>query len=303
MKAVDLFAGLGGYTEGAEMAGVPVVWAANHWRLAVDAHARNHSKTHHECQDLRQADWTALPNFDLLLASPACQGHSEASQPKRRQYHDAMRATAWAVVDCAEVTRPKGFSVENVPQFVEWTLFPDWLSAMRRLGYTVTQHVLLATEHGGPQRRRRLFITGTLNGSVPVIRPSTNIEPPFEPCLDPQAGGWRPMAECRSQGAINRIRRAQSISGRRCLVQHVTGHPGVPLHEAIRTITTKDQWILVDGEQYRPLTVREYARGMGFRDSYELPTGTRADVVKAIGNAVCPPKARDVVTALADAAN
>jgi site-specific DNA-cytosine methylase len=140
MKAVDLFAGLGGYTEGAQMAGVSVVWAANHWRLAVDAHARN------------------------------------------------------------------------------------------------------------------------------------------------------------------RIRRAQSISGRRCLVQHVTGHPGVPLHEAIRTITTKDQWVLVDGEQYRPLTVREYARGMGFRDSYELPTGTRADVVKAIGNAVCPPKARDVVSALAEAA-
>lgn len=302
MKAVDLFAGLGGFTEGASLAGVRVVWAANHWRLVVDAHARNHPEVQHECQDLRQADWTALPDYDLLLASPACQGHSEASQPCRRPHHDAMRATAWAVVDCAEVTRPKAFSVENVPQFMEWTLFPDWCSALQRLGYTLTQHLLLATEHGVPQRRRRLFITGTLSGRVPVISTRTGAEPSFAPCLESDAEGWRPIDDCRSAGAIRRIRRAQSISGARCLVQHVTGHPGVPLHEAIRTITTKDQWILVDGERYRPLTLREHARAMGFRDSYTLPVGTRANVIKAIGNAVCPPKARDVINALKEAA-
>lgn len=56
--------------------------------------AANHPETEHVCQDLRQADWTSLPRFDLLWASPACQGYSTASQPKRRAYHDAMRATA-----------------------------------------------------------------------------------------------------------------------------------------------------------------------------------------------------------------
>src|SRR5690242_5304548 len=98
MIAVDLFSGAGGFTCGAAMAGVPVAFAANHWPLAVETHKLNHPTTQHVCQDLRQADWTALPKYDLLLASPACQGHSTASQPQRRQYHDAMRATAWAVV-------------------------------------------------------------------------------------------------------------------------------------------------------------------------------------------------------------
>lgn len=32
--AVDLFAGLGGFTEGAERAGAKVVFAANHWLAA-----------------------------------------------------------------------------------------------------------------------------------------------------------------------------------------------------------------------------------------------------------------------------
>lgn len=31
MKGADLFAGLGGSSEGARQAGVEVVWAANHW--------------------------------------------------------------------------------------------------------------------------------------------------------------------------------------------------------------------------------------------------------------------------------
>lgn len=82
-----------------------MLYAANHWPLAVEAHAANHPETRHECQDLRQADWTSLPAHDLLLASPACQGHSTAANGARRSNggvaatHDALRATAWAVVD------------------------------------------------------------------------------------------------------------------------------------------------------------------------------------------------------------
>jgi site-specific DNA-cytosine methylase len=89
----------------------------------------------------------------------------------------------------------------------------------------------------------------------------------------------------------------------RCLSQHTTGHQGVPLHEPIRTITTKDQWIVVDGDRYRPLTLREYARAMGFRDSYVWPDElARAEVVTGLGNAVPPPMAADVVRAVLEAA-
>ena len=38
MKAIDLFAGAGGFSEGARAAGVNVVWAANHWPAAVAVH-------------------------------------------------------------------------------------------------------------------------------------------------------------------------------------------------------------------------------------------------------------------------
>lgn len=303
MRAVDLFAGWGGFTAGATQAGAKVVWAANHWPLAVQTHAANHPDTEHVCQDLRQADWTKLPRFDLLLASPACQGHSTASQPKRRVYHDAMRATAWAVVDCAEVTRPRALVVENVPSFARWQLYPLWQEALRQLGYRLQLQVLRASHFGVPQRRDRLFITGMLGKNPPMIRPLSATEPAFGPCIEWEADGWRPIASCSGAGARRRMEVAKRNCGPRCLSQHVTGHPGVPLHEPIRTLTTKDQWVVVDHDRYRPINVREVGRGMGFPDSYRVPEeATRLDQMKGFGNAVPPPMARGVVGQLMEAA-
>lgn len=301
MKAIDLFAGFGGLTLGAEQAGVSVVWAANHWPRSVETHSLNHPNTQHECQDLRQADWTKLPRFDLLLAAPACQGHSEASQPRRRSYHDAMRATAWAVIDCAEVTQPRGILVENVPAFRRWQLYDLWRAALVRLGFVVEERIVMATNHGVPQLRERLFVFATRRRASFDL-PRSAHAPAFGPCIDWDAGEWRDVSTAQP-GARARIARAQANHGPRCLTQHVTGHPGVPLDEPIRTITTKDQWAIVDGDRYRPITVRETGRGMSFPDDYRLPPGiTRREAIIGFGNAVAPKVARDLVGQLAEAA-
>lgn len=300
MRAVDLFAGWGGFSLGAEQAGVTVGWAANHWPLAVEAHAANHPKARHVCQDLRQADWTTLPAYDLLLASPACQGHSQASQPKRRLYHDALRATAWSVIDCADVTDPSAIIVENVVDFMRWRLYGPWRASLEVLGYKVDEHILTASYHGAPQRRKRLFIVATKNGAtVKLDRDSS--EASFGSCIDRRSKhSWRPVARANAN-VRSRIDSGRRNHGRRFLSQHVTNHPGVGLHEPIRTITTKDQWCLVDGDRYRSLTTRELARGMGFPDDYSWPTHSkRADVIRGLGNAVCPPVARKLITMVAD---
>jgi DNA (cytosine-5)-methyltransferase 1 len=134
MKAADLFAGLGGFTEGAEAAGVRVVWAANHWQVAVDYHELNHPNVQHKCQDLQQADWSQVPRHDLMLASPSCTGHSPA-KGREQPRHDAARSTAWAVVSCAEVHSPAVILVENVVRFTKWKLYPAWCAALHALRY------------------------------------------------------------------------------------------------------------------------------------------------------------------------
>lgn len=47
LKAVDLFCGAGGSTAGALAAGIDVVLAVNHWRVAIYSHTENHPETRH----------------------------------------------------------------------------------------------------------------------------------------------------------------------------------------------------------------------------------------------------------------
>lgn len=304
VTAIDLFAGFGGLTLGAEQAGVPVLWAGNHWQAAVDTHARNHPGTTHACQDLRQTDWSTLPDYRIELAAPACQGHSPASRPRRRAYHDAVRATAFAVIDCADVTEPDAIIVENVPSFLQWRLYGWWREGIERLGYQVDTRIVTASRMGVAQRRQRLFVIAT--------RPGVKVRPLRHDLTEPAFGQhlhttvpdhvWRPVAGA-TLGVQERIARGRGRHGDRFLTQHVTGHPGVGLHEPIRTITTASQhWNLVDGDWYRALSNRELARGMGFPDTFTWDSGlSNADVTKGLGNSVCPPVGREVISAVAEA--
>jgi site-specific DNA-cytosine methylase len=127
----DLFSGGGGVGSAVEkLPGVRIIWAANHWRVAVEHHARRFPGIELVCQDLCQFDFRRMPSVDILWASPSCTGHSEAAQPARARdadlgnAHDHLRATAWAVVSSVMAKRPRAFIVENVREFQEWT-WPD----------------------------------------------------------------------------------------------------------------------------------------------------------------------------------
>lgn len=305
--AIDLFAGAGGFTVAARMAGIPVVWAANHFPPAVRWHAQNHPETEHACQDLRQANFHDLPPFDLLLASPACQGHGTAGQPARKRSgvvakkHDEDRSTAWAVIDCAEATLPKAIIVENVVNLLRWTLYPVWREALTRLGYTVTEHQLDAARFRVPQHRVRLFVTAVRKRRAVVVRATHADMVASETIIDPAADGWAPIAE-KSAQVQERVAKGRARCGRRFFTQHVTGHPGRRLSEPLRTITTvPGHWNLVDGDLMRTCTVRELARGQSFPDDYELPT--QLDLgTHLVGNAVPPLLARAVIEATREAA-
>ena len=315
MRAVDLFSGWGGFTEGATQAGIEVVWAANHWPLAVQAHAQNHPSTHHECQDLRQADWGKLPDYDILLASPSCQGSSRAAQPSRarservRRHHDELRATAACIIDCAHLTDPKAIIVENTQDFTKWgpdgkpgALYQWWKSGLEILGYHLQELRLIASHMGAPQRRDRLFIVATKGRAVELDLAIDKGEMAFGPCIEDEPEGVKWKSVKRATEAVKgRITKGRRNCGRNFLTQHVTGHPGVPLDQPIRTITTKDQWAVVEGNWYRGLSIREYARAMGFGDHYTWPKVGKKTAVRGLGNAVCPPVAKRLIGALAAA--
>lgn len=303
MRAIDLFSGAGGFSTGATMAGCEVVWAANHWPAAVQVHANNHPETIHVCQDLQQADWTQVPEHDLLLASPACQGHSRA-RGKERPHHDAQRATAWAVVSAVECHRPQAFIVENVPEFVtSWVLFPAWCSAMTALGYALAPHLVDAADHGVPQHRRRIFIVGTKSKHPCELDLPKRAHVAAETIIDFDAGNWSPIRrKGRSYRTLERVDSGRKAFGHRFLTAYYGNERGGRcLSRPLGALTTRDRYAVIDGDRMRMLTVQENRLAMGFPDDYQLPASHK-DAVMMLGNAVVPVVASDVITALRAAA-
>jgi len=303
VRCIDLFAGLGGFSEGARQAGVHVVWAADHWRAAVDTHALNHPGTDHLCQDLQQADWSNVPAHDLLLASPACQGHSEA-RGRDLPHHDVDRATAYAVLAAVSYHRPRFVLVENVKGFLRWPGFRGWKVSLEDFGYHVTVQRLNAKDFGLPQSRERVFVLGCLDGPLALHAPG---KPPLaaSEVIDWSWPRWSPV-DAHVEATRRRIEAGRAAYGSRFLVAYYGAEDGGrPITGPVGTITTTDRFAVVDGDRMRMLTLDEVRRVMGFPDSYVLPAGC-LDVrgrrlsahkagVKMLGNAVPPPMAAELV--------
>jgi DNA (cytosine-5)-methyltransferase 1 len=264
--------------------------------LAVECHEQNHPDTQHVCQDLHQADWSKVPACDLVLASPCCQGFSRA-RGKDTPQHDASRSTAWAVVSCCEFHRPKSFIVENVPEFLDWSLYPAWKLAMERLGYSLTTNILDAADVGVPQNRERLFVVGS-SSPIEVRAPKVQSLTARD-ILDFGSGKWSRIDKPgRSPKTLARMENGRRQFGKRFVAPYYgsgSGLTGRSLDRPLGTVTTRDRWAVVDGDYMRMLTVAEYRRAMGFPDDYRLPA-CRDRAIHLLGNAVCPPVAKHVVS-------
>jgi len=304
MKAIDLFAGAGGFSTGARMAGIDVVWAANHWQAAVDTHAANHPGAQHLCQDLHQANWMDVPAHDLLMASPCCQGHSRARGKEcGNPQHDASRSTAWAVVSAAECHHPAFVIIENVPEFVQWSLYPAWRMAMEALGYCLSPHIVDAADHGVPQNRERLFIVGTRSQHPLMLQLPQREHVPVSSIIDFDDGKWSSVGKPgRAAATLERIENGRRQHGERFLTAYYGGERGGrSISRPVGTITTRDRWAIVDGNRMRMLSKDECRAAMGFPDDYILPEQHRL-AVHMLGNSVVPVVARDVIQAMLDAA-
>lgn len=304
--AIDLFAGLGGWSTGARMAGVDVLWAANHWPDAVQWHSANHPGAIHVCQDLHQANWSQVPAHDLLLASPCCQGHSRArGKSSGNPQHDSSRSTAWAVVSALEFHRPAAALVENVREFMSWALYPAWTLALEALGYSIAPHLVDCADLGVPQNRERLFLVLTRSRAPLRLQLPRLEHVPATAFLDFAAGNWSQIHKPgRSLATLRRVANGRHAFGERFVMPYYgkgSGTTGRSLKRPIGTLTTRDRWALVDGEYMRMLTADEVLLGQSFPPGTKRPP-QHALTVHLAGNAVPPLAGAAVITALQAAA-
>lgn len=180
---MDLFAGAGGSSLGAEAAGMQLAIAANHWQTAIDVHQAHFPHADHACEDLREADPRRYQRTDVLLASPECTNHSQARGVSRRRQDPTLwdapdpaaersRATMWTVPHFAEQLKFDCIVVENVVEATRWVGWRGWHQVMEDLGY---EHRVLShnsMHHGVPQSRDRIYVVFWRRG----LRPDLELE-------------------------------------------------------------------------------------------------------------------------------
>lgn len=246
-----------------------------------------------------------IGDIDLLLASPECTNHTcaKGSAPRSEQ----SRATAMQVFRFAKAFEPRWIVMENVISMRPWSRYVELIQSLQMMGYHATEQVLDSSRFGVPQKRRRLFVV--CDRQVPPEKlPLTGARkpPPVSRVLDSDHK-WEmtPLfKKGRASDTKARAKRAIAALGDDkpfLIVYYGTDGCGgwQRLDRPLRTITTVDRFALVrptsEGYMMRMLQVPELKRAMGLDAGFQLPTGTRREKIRLLGNGVCPPVMRAVV--------
>lgn len=292
LRVVDLFAGAGGASWGATLAGLDVVGAINHDAAMLEAHARAMPWTSHVCEDLERLNVMAIPKHDVLLCSTECTGHTRA-RGKERKHHDASRATAWCPVRVADYHRPLAAIAENVVDLLKWEMLPAWRLAWKCLGYREQVVILNSADFGVPQARERVFFVFTDERrvkrapdlSTPPKLPHVPVRSVLD--LDTSHGAWHPWAGLVPDTTA-RIR-AEIARGNTTgmVAYHGSEKAGRSLDKPCGTLDRNDRYRVFVGGVSRLLRVSEMLAIGGFPPDYPVP-GTHKGATKAIGASVVP---------------
>lgn len=183
LRAIELFAGVGGFRLGLEASGWEVVWA-NQWeppgtparQFAYDCYVKNFDPDHatpnaHSNRDIAlvlddlEAGKCRIPTHDLLVGGFPCQDYSVAKPLSQAEGIRGKKGVLWWEIHrLIELKKPKYVLLENVDRLLKSPVaqrgrdFAVILACFARLGYAVEWRVVNAADYGYPQRRRRVFI-------------------------------------------------------------------------------------------------------------------------------------------------
>lgn len=176
LRVGDLFAGVGGMSQGFKMAGnFEISFAIEYDKDIALSYKYNHLQTDVYAKDITDIDVKQLhtkhPHIDVIIGGPPCQGFSQKG--KRLSLDDPRNYLFQQFVRFVKEFMPKYFVLENVPNIVTTAngYFKDQIvKAFNQIGYDVTYGVLCAADYGVPQDRHRAVFLGQL-GKLEIALP------------------------------------------------------------------------------------------------------------------------------------
>lgn len=169
-KSLDLFCGAGGLTSGFRKAGIMSVMGSDFDKNACITFKINNTESNTFCADITTEetknyiiDYISKNNVDIICGGPPCQGFSLAG---KRFIDDPRNQLFKDYIYIVKKIRPKLVIMENVEgllTFQNGDIYNQIISLYKEMDYKVEGRLLLASEYGVPQRRKRVIIIAVKN--------------------------------------------------------------------------------------------------------------------------------------------
>jgi DNA (cytosine-5)-methyltransferase 1 len=334
---IDLFCGCGGLSYGFIKAGYEVLLGVDHWKDAIVTFENTHKNAKGIVSDLFKetpkeiSKQTGIKEIDVIIGGPPCQGFSIAG---KRIIDDERNQLYKSFVSFVDFYKPKAFVMENVPNIISMgkgVVKDSIIEDFKKLGYTVVYKVLLASDYGIPQNRKRAFFVGTKNNKEFVFPeptsekhitskeaisdlPKDTLEEGCKYPIKPQ-NEFQEMMRKNSKGVFNHqitIHNEKTIEII-SMVPDGGNYKNLPkeLHQTrkvniawTRLNSQKPSFTIDTGHNHhfhyefdRVPTARESARLQSFPDDY-IFKGGKTSQLKQIGNAVPPLLAKTIAEKL-----
>ena len=336
-NVIDLFCGCGGLSLGFEQAGYDVLLGIDNWEDALVTFRHNHHGSETMCADLMNLNPVDVEkkignkSVDVIIGCPPCQGFSVAC---KRIIDDDRNKLYKSFVRMVDYFKPKAFVLENVPNILmmgDGIIKRAIVADFEALGYKVVNKVLLASDYGVPQNRRRAIFVGLLNGEEfvypePTIKQRVTSEQalsdlpensipdgtpyPIAPLSEYQRLIRKGSSSVYNHDITNHTEQTKRIIA---LVPDGGNYKNLPeelqqtrkVHIAWTRLSSKSPSITIDtGHRHhfhykynRIPTVRESARIQSFADTV-IFLGSKTSQYKQVGNAVPPLMAKVIAEQL-----
>ena len=295
-SVVSMFSGCGGMDLGF-VGGFPfgsryfdrlpfeIVWANDSNKAACQTYEQNLRHSIH-CGCVNDFFDTLPKRADVVLGGFPCQdvsiiGKGSAEHGERTILYKVM-------IEAIRQIRPNVFVAENVPGVYSRRAFYKQMAAdfASLTDYRVAEHVIVASDYGVPQRRKRLFIVG-VRGDKPFVAPKPES---YEITAGEALSDLEEWAEDASIGHIWSKAAVSPEQGNRRLKRDVPAttiraehHGNIQWHYSLP----------------RRISLREAARLQSFPDAFSFAGGMR-QTERQIGNAVPPVLAWHIARSVGD---
>lgn len=307
LQAIDLYAGVGGWTLGLKMAGIETVASYEWWEAATKTHRLNFGYPI-DPTDVRKLRASTLPPAALIVGSPPCTQFSFANRGGGGDIAEGLLDVE-KFLSIVAARQPRFWVMENVPRVA--SILERELGvggSLRRFAKLVRVITVVdMSEYGLPQGRKRMLAGNfdlqllesyrgvlprrTLGSVISALSSSPVVDPIYGITLkrNDLTGDEREPLLTEEETRMNReAKRFHPVYNRMTFPDDLS-RPSRTVTATCTRVSRESIVIPAEGtEGNRRLTLRERASMQGFPITFQFYGNSYNDNLKMVGNAIPP---------------